>query len=97
MTFRWLPKIVALLAVAVAVSTFLSWAALSKISTQAHRNTVAASALCTLRHNLERRGQQGNDFLREHPNGLDGITRAVIVKSIRDTRASVRALNNLKC
>lgn len=97
MTFRWLPKIVALLAVAVAVSTFLSWAALSKISAQADRNAIAGRALCTLRQNLERRGQQGNQFLREHPNGFSGISRAVIVKSIRDTRGTVRALNDLKC
>lgn len=58
------------------------------------RNT---DALCTLRGNLEKRGQQSNDFLRQFPNGVPGISRAVIVKSVRDTRQTIHALSGLKC
>lgn len=67
------------------------------IAKQASDNATATQALCALRANLERRGEQSNDFLRENPTGAGGISRAVIVKSIRDTRQTLHALRPLKC
>jgi hypothetical protein len=60
-------------------------------------NERATRALCALRENLVHRGQQANDFLHEHPQGALGIPPAVIVKSIRDTRGTLRALRPLHC
>lgn len=60
-------------------------------------NERATRALCALRDNLKHRGDQGVAFLRENPHGSGGISRAVIVKSIRDTRGTLRALRPLHC
>lgn len=97
MTVTWISRVLALLAVAVAVLAVLYGLALSQISGQANDNAVTGRALCALRSNLEKRGDQSNDFLREHPNGAGNIPPAVIVKSIRDTRSTLHALRILKC
>jgi hypothetical protein len=60
-------------------------------------NSETTRAVCALKQNVARRGQQSNDFLHAHPNGVPGIARAVIVKSIHDTRQTNRALRGLKC
>lgn len=67
------------------------------VAKRASDNARATTALCALRGSLERRGQQANEFLRENPAGGLGIPPAVIVKSIRDTRGTLRALRVLKC
>lgn len=60
-------------------------------------NERTTRALCALRTNLEHRGDQSNEFLRQHPNGAGEISRAIIVKGIRDTRGTLRALRPLRC
>lgn len=54
-------------------------------------------ALCTLRGDLARRVQQSEDFLREHPNGLPGISPAVIRNSQKSQEQTVKALGSLRC
>jgi hypothetical protein len=85
----------------VTVALMLAVAAMSTsiflLAKQSSDNARATSALCALRANLARRGQQANDFLHEHPNGALGIPPGVIVKSIRDTRQTLRALRVLRC
>lgn len=57
----------------------------------------AATALCALRHDLEARVQSSRDFLAEHPDGIPGISRAAIEKSIRDQTRTIDTLSNLDC
>jgi hypothetical protein len=56
----------------------------------------ARQALCVLRHDREndlavsrRRLATSQAFLREHPNGVDGIPRALIVKGVADARQEI--------
>lgn len=63
------------------------------------RQATAATtaALCALRHDLEVRVQSSRDFLAEHPDGIPGISRAAIEKSIRDQTRTIDTLSNLVC
>jgi uncharacterized protein HemX len=61
---------------------------------QSQRNT---KALCTIRANAADRVEQTEQFLRDHPNGLNGITVLDLRRSIQTYQNTVRALNDVKC
>jgi predicted PurR-regulated permease PerM len=54
-------------------------------------------SLCALRHDLEQRVAGGEQFLREHPEGIPGIPAKTLQTSIDGQRRTIRALSNLKC
>lgn len=62
----------------------------------ANMNRVAA---CSLRDGVERRVDNGRDFLANHPNGLPklGFTRSDIEKEIANQQRTVDSLGVLIC
>jgi hypothetical protein len=62
---------------------------------QAQNNT--ARALCTFRNDVASRVQVSEQFLKDHPHGLDGITPALIKNSLKGQRATLASLKTLDC
>lgn len=60
-------------------------------------NRQQGEAICTLRHDLEHRISQSNDFLDKHPHGAFGFSRAQIEKSINDQSRTIKALAGVSC
>jgi cbb3-type cytochrome oxidase subunit 3 len=55
------------------------------------------ASICALRHDLERRISSAHDFLQTHPNGIPGISAAVIQKGIHDQGRTLHALRFVHC
>lgn len=56
-----------------------------------------ASALCSLRADLERRVQTSKDFLEENPDGIPGLPAEVIKEGIENQQRTIEALAILHC
>lgn len=54
-------------------------------------------ALCTFRGDLERRAAQGEQFLEDHPHGIQGITASELRRSLEGQRRTVKSLRSLDC
>lgn len=54
-------------------------------------------AVCNLRDDQIRRVHNTEVFLREHPNGIPGISSELLRVDLRDRRRVVSALEPLKC
>lgn len=54
-------------------------------------------ALCTFRHDLENRAEQGQAFLNKHPEGFLGIPAAQLQQSIDNQQRTIKALVSLSC
>lgn len=65
-----------------------------KTNQSAEQNT---SALCALRHDLERRVEGGEQFLTDHPRGIPGIPAKTLRQSIDGQKRTIRALNRVNC
>lgn len=55
------------------------------------------TALCTFKADIERRFDAGQKFLEQHPQGIEGITREDIKRSLEAQRSTLRALRVLDC
>jgi hypothetical protein len=55
------------------------------------------NALCSLRADLERRVEVSQDFLRENPDGIPGISAEVIRTGILNQQRTINALSGLDC
>jgi uncharacterized protein HemX len=56
-----------------------------------------ATALCTLRRDLEDRVANTREFLRENPEGTPGLPAQFIKTSIENQQRTIDALGNLDC
>lgn len=54
-------------------------------------------ALCAIRHDAERRVAFGEEFLKENPNGIPGISADSLRRSTANSKQTVRSLSNLSC
>lgn len=54
-------------------------------------------ALCTLRTDLVKRVNSSRNFLKDHPNGVSGISPKVIIDGIDNQQRSIEALKGLDC
>jgi len=61
------------------------------------RTKEAHAALCAFKVDLEKRHANGLEFLREHPNGIPGITAAELQRAINTQKATLDALGILNC
>ncbi len=55
------------------------------------------SALCAFKHDLLRRHDDGAVFLIKHPDGIPGISRADIERSLSNQQATLDSLAALDC
>lgn len=61
---------------------------------QGRKNT---RALCAIRANAENRLEQTQQFLRDHPNGIAGISVADLQRSLNAYTATIRSLDDVDC
>lgn len=54
-------------------------------------------SFCVLKHDLETRVNSSKDFLAEHPSGIPGVPRSVILQSIKNQQATLNSLRRLRC
>lgn len=54
-------------------------------------------ALCALRHDSERRVALGEEFLKENPNGIPGVSVDSLRRSINNAKETMRSLSSLNC
>lgn len=64
------------------------------VYTQAHAN---GAALCALRNDLERRVISSRRFLEENPEGIPGLTPALLREGIENQQRTIDALSGLDC
>ena len=57
----------------------------------------ANAALCVLKKDLEIRYQNGQKFLINNPNGIPGISKALLTQSLDQQAATINALEIVKC
>lgn len=60
-------------------------------------NRSTTDALCTLRTDLVKRVASSQNFLKEHPDGIPGISPKVIIDGIDNQQRSIEALSGLHC
>lgn len=53
--------------------------------------------LCAIRNDSEARVQQSKKFLKEHPNGIPGISSEQLKRSVDTSGRTVRALADIHC
>lgn len=53
----------------------------------------ALLALCALQDDLERRVLAGQQFIEEHPNGIPGISRTDLERSIQNQQMTLGAID----
>jgi hypothetical protein len=63
------------------------------------QNVVADNkqALCAFRDNIERAAEDSEEFLRENPDGIPGLTPKVIQAGIDRQGDALKALSGLDC
>jgi len=84
------------------VATVVLYAALAIVVTVGYLNARSqrqdlTTALCRIRDDQERRITASEKFLRDNPEGIDGVTPALIRQSIREAQDAVDALAKLDC
>jgi hypothetical protein len=67
---------------------------IQRVAAQSARNV---AAFCALRHDIERRIEDSQAFLDEHPSGIPGIPAKQIRESIQAQRETIRALSVVVC
>lgn len=70
------------------VIAFLVWWIWSQSQSNTH-------ALCAIRIEAQNRVEEGQAYLKEHPTGALGLSRAQIQQSIKSSVDTVNALHNL--
>ena len=91
----WKPVVIVILA-----ATLLFFNAASNSATQKRLEDVATqthTALCALNDDIERRVTVSLEFLEKHPQGIQGISREDIKRSLDSQRSTLRALEVLDC
>lgn len=63
----------------------------SQLGAQTH------TAVCALRHDLQDRVKNSEQFLRSHPHGFAGVTVKVIRAQIMGQEKTIQALHSLDC
>lgn len=86
-TLYWLIAATVVLYLGVAGLTIFVWS-------QSAKNT---DALCSVRHDAERRVQQAQQFLVDNPKGIPGIPVSLLQQTINTSQSTVNSLAPLHC
>lgn len=62
-----------------------------------YKTNQITDSLCTLRGDLQRRVEQGQEFLKENPEGIEGIPPETLQQSIEGQQRTITALSTLDC
>jgi hypothetical protein len=54
-------------------------------------------SLCSLKADIQLRFVTGKQFLKDHPNGIPGITAETLRQSVRNQKATLDSLSGLDC
>ncbi len=73
------------------------WDALQRRSDLEHVATQTIGALCSFRADLQRRYEDGVEFLKEHPEGIEGLPPETIQRSLTGQKSTLDALYSLPC
>lgn len=57
----------------------------------------AHTAICVLKLDLERRVKEGEQFIKERPNGIPGVPITAFKRSIAGQKATIKALAKASC
>lgn len=79
--------IFAFLGATVSVTAFFTWKTAQE----------SKEGLCAIRHDSERRVALGDQFLKENPNGIPGISVDSLRRSINNAKETVKSLASLDC
>jgi hypothetical protein len=64
---------------------------------QAQQGAQTYQAVCTFRSDLEQRDAAAVAFLREHPDGVLGITGKVLASQVAQQQKAIHSLSALRC
>lgn len=82
----------------VAVIGIYTRGAVNAVDTRARAEAASThNSLCTFRADLEKRADQSQAFLDDHPEGFPGIPAPVIQNSIDNQRRTLDSLRSLNC
>lgn len=79
--------IFAFLGVTVSVTAYFTWKTAQD----------SKDGLCAIRHDSERRVALGDQFLKENPNGIPGISVDSLRRSVNNAKETVASLSSLNC
>jgi hypothetical protein len=88
------------LLVVLVTSVVLFTSTANNAATERHLREVATethNALCAFKDDLATRHKNGQEFLKNHPHGIEGIPRETIKRSLEAQRDTLRALSDLTC
>lgn len=85
--FRRVLAIFALLGVTVSITAYFTWQTSQDVK----------EGLCALRQDAERRVILGDQFLKENPNGIPGISVDSLRRSIKNSKETANSLAHLNC
>lgn len=79
------------------VSAFLYFSLANQQDALAESTLSTNQALCTLRGDLVQRIESTKSFLRDHPEGIAGISPQIIRQGLQNQQRTVDALESLDC
>lgn len=79
--------IFAVLGITVSATAYFTWETAKE----------SKDGLCAIRHDSERRVSLGEQFLKENPNGIPGISTDSLRRSVNNAKETVESLSSLHC
>jgi hypothetical protein len=86
--------------VAIAISSVQGWQVRTTrhLSSQNRELVISTNrALCNFYFDLDRRRQATVEFIKTHPDGIPGISRIELDRSLASQQATLDSLSDLKC
>jgi hypothetical protein len=97
-TLKWLVIATIILYLALVGVGFVGWVSASHQRNDLKKATENInSTLCILRGDLETRVAASRQFLLDHPQGISGISVAILQQSIDTQQRTIDALSGLEC
>ena len=100
-TLNWIALATVILYIALAVIVVLVFLnarhTSNDIKASVRQNETARIGLCALRHDLQKRIESSESFLRDHPRGIPGVPSSLIRAGVRNQKQTLASLDAVKC